>query len=175
MSTVWYFAYGSNMQSAPLRGRRGIEPTRASAARARGWRLVFDKPPLIPVGESFANIVPDATAEVLGVLYEISPSDLDHLDLTEGVLIGNYRRVATTVEPLFAEPAVTAFTLTSDRSDPALRPSTRYLQLLVDGAREHGLPRSYLAWLEAVPADPTSEEAARFRGLVDDLLKRPKS
>ena len=175
MSTIWYFAYGSNMQSATLRGRRGIEPTRASAARARGWRLVFDKPPLIPVGESFANIVPDATAEVLGVLYEISPADLDHLDLTEGVLIGNYQRVATKVELLFAERAVTAFTLTSDRRDPALKPSTRYMQLLVDGAREHGLPQSYLAWLEAVPADPTSEEAARFRSLVDDLLKRPKS
>jgi hypothetical protein len=56
---VWYFAYGSNMETATLRGRRGIEPLCALGARAAGWRLVFDKPPLVPVGEAFANIVPD--------------------------------------------------------------------------------------------------------------------
>src|SRR6266571_8462260 len=41
---VWYFAYGSNMQRATLCGRRGIEPLRALAARAAGWRLALDKP-----------------------------------------------------------------------------------------------------------------------------------
>jgi len=48
---IWYFAYGSNMQAATFRGRRGIEPLRALAARLPGWRLVLDKPPLVPVGE----------------------------------------------------------------------------------------------------------------------------
>src|SRR5262249_56866257 len=32
MSAVWYFAYGSNMQSATFRGRRRIPWTRAPAA-----------------------------------------------------------------------------------------------------------------------------------------------
>jgi len=80
---VWYFAYGSNMHTATFSGRRGIRPARALAARATGWRLVLDKPPLVPVGEAFANIVPDAAAEVLGVLYEIGPADLEHVALTE--------------------------------------------------------------------------------------------
>src|SRR5438128_6786183 len=128
MSTVWYFAYGSNMHGATFRGRRGIEPRRALAARARGWRLVFDKPPAIPIVGSFANIVPDSSAEVLGVLYEISEVDLEHLDLTEGVLISSYQRVSITVEPLSAAAQpVSAFTLTSDRRDSALQPSTYYL------------------------------------------------
>ena len=39
MSTVWYFAYGSNMQSATLRGRRGIAYRRALPARVPGWRV----------------------------------------------------------------------------------------------------------------------------------------
>src|SRR5438093_7822081 len=68
---VWYFAYGSNMETATLRGRRGIESLRALGARAAGWQLVLDKPPLVPVGEAFANIVPDAHAAVLGVLYDL--------------------------------------------------------------------------------------------------------
>ena len=67
---VWYFAYGSNMESATLRGRRGIEYNRAEAARAPGWRLVLDKPPLVSIGGAFANIVPDLAGEVLGVAFD---------------------------------------------------------------------------------------------------------
>src|SRR5262249_31220268 len=59
---MWYFAYGSNMQSDTLHGRRGIAFRRAVAVRAPGWRVVFDKPPLLPIGEAFANIVPDPDA-----------------------------------------------------------------------------------------------------------------
>ena len=123
---VWYFAYGSNMQRATLCGRRGVEPERALAARAAGWRLALDKPPLVAVGEAFANIVPDARAAVLGVLYELSPADWEHVELTEGVRIGNYRSVTVRALPL-SEPAleVDARTLTSDRRDPTLGPSAR--------------------------------------------------
>src|SRR5438876_7916341 len=125
----WYFAYGSNMESATLRGRRRIDFQRALPGRAVGWRLVFDKPPLVPIGQSFANIIPEAGAEVLGVLYEVSESDLHHIDLTEGVLVGNYQRGSIPVVPLTDMPdaPLTAFTLTSDRRDPSLQPSQRYM------------------------------------------------
>jgi ribosomal protein S12 methylthiotransferase accessory factor YcaO len=43
MSIIWYFAYGSNMQSATLRGRRGIEYRRALPGRLDWWRRVLDK------------------------------------------------------------------------------------------------------------------------------------
>ena len=52
---AWYFAYGSNMQTATFRGRRGIEFRRALPARVPGWRLVLDQPPLLPIGEGFAS------------------------------------------------------------------------------------------------------------------------
>jgi len=68
VSTVWYFAYGSNMQIATFRGRRGIAYRRAVPARLAGWRLVLDKPPLVPVGHAFANVVPDPAGAVVGVL-----------------------------------------------------------------------------------------------------------
>ena len=84
--TVFYFAYGSSMSTATFRGRRGIEFRSATAACARGYRLVLDKPALIGVKYAFANLRADASAEVWGVLYEITRSDLEHIDLTEGVL-----------------------------------------------------------------------------------------
>ena len=173
MTTVWYFAYGSNMQSATLRGRRGIQFLRAVPARATGWRLVFDKPPLVPIGEAFANIIPDAAAHVLGVAYEVSEEDLRYMELTEGVLLGNYERIAIRVEPLSDSlPPLTAFSLTSDRRDPSLRPSTRYMEAVISGAEEHGLPAEYVDSLRAVPATPPTSEGLLFRALMDEFLHR---
>jgi len=169
---AWYFAYGSNMQSATLRGRRGILFHRALSGRARGWRLVLDKPGLIPTGSAFANIIPDASAEVWGVLYQIDDTDLGHLDLTEGVLIGNYVRIEIPVVPSIANPPVSAFTLISDRRDPGLRPSTRYMGLLIAGAEEHGLPPDYVGFLRRIPAQPESPEGAALRPFIDAALRR---
>ena len=170
---MWYFAYGSNMETATLSGRRGIRFSAARAARAPGWRLVLDKPPLVPVGESFANIVPDPDAEVLGVLYEVTTRDLEHIELTEGVRIGNYRRVDIPVVSLVGPATgVVAATLVSDARDPALRPSLRYMTCLIAGAEEHGLPREWVAFLRAVPAGRESREAAEFRPLLDAVLRR---
>lgn len=162
------------MQSATLRGRRGIDFRRALAARAMGWRLVFDKPPLLPLKESYANIIPDPYAEVFGVLFEISDADAEHLDFTEGVLIDNYRRVEIDAQPLAATDGATlrAFTLTSERRSPDLQPSTRYMSLLIAGAEEHGLPAAHVQFLRAVPAVPESPEAAQLQPLVEDVMRR---
>ena len=170
---VWYFAYGSNMETATFSGRRGIAYRRAVPARIPGWRLVLDKPGIVPVGHGFANIVPDDAAAVLGVLYEIRTVELDHLDLSEGVLIGNYRRVEVVAETLTSRATkVGAQTFASDRRDVSLRPSTRYLACLIAGAREHGLPAAYVEWLRAVPACEESAETVAFRPLLDDALRR---
>jgi len=170
---VLYFAYGSNMQTATLSGRRGIAFRRSRPARAEGWRLVLDKPPMVSIGEGFASIVPDPAAMVIGVVYEITATDLEHVDLTEGVLIENYRRVEIPVTPLDAPDLVLHVqTLTSDRRDPSLRPSDRYMGLIVAGAEEHGLPADWIAYLRAIPTRPESVESKRFRPLLDDVMRR---
>src|SRR5262249_28197955 len=86
-ASVWYFAYGSNMQAATFRGRRGITPIRALPGRAPGWQLVLDKPGVVLARCGVASIVPAPGDEVLGVLYELAPADLAQVDLSEGVLI----------------------------------------------------------------------------------------
>jgi hypothetical protein len=173
---VWYFAYGSNMQPATFRGRRGIEPRDAVPARLDGWQLVLDKPPLLPMGCGMANVVPVAGAEVLGVAYAVTADDLAHVDLTEGVLIENYRRVAVAVTPLRGGAAFEAFTLTADRRDPSLRPSRRYMALLIEGAETHGVPAEWVAWLRACPAVDESPEELAVRRVIDQALgkKEPR-
>jgi hypothetical protein len=168
---AWYFAYGSNMQTATFCGRRGIAFRRAAAARAPGWRLVLDKPPLLPIGESYANIVPDPHGEVLGVAYEVTIDALESIDLSEGVLIGNYERRTVQVLPLVGDGVpLEVFTLVSDRSDASLRPSTRYMALLIEGALEHGLPADYVDFLRGISACEESSTASALRPLLEGAL-----
>src|SRR5262249_1910583 len=166
---MWYFAYGSNMQSETLRGRRGVPFRRAVAVRVRGWRVVFDKPPLFAVGEAFANIVTDVNAVALGVAFEVSEDDLAPIERSEGVMLGTYRRVEPAVEVLAACAAAPqrATSLASERRDPSLQPSTRYMALVVAGALEHGLPAEYVEQLRAVPAREPTAAARALRPLVD--------
>ncbi len=172
MSEVWYFAYGSNMQGDTFRGRRGIEWTRALPVRARGWRLVLDKPPLLPGATSYANIVPEPGTEVLGVAYHVTQAELAHIELTEGVQIGNYERVELDVTPLdAAAPPFRCFSLHSAKRAPELLPSARYVQLIVCGAEEHGLPAEYVAWLRAHPCRQETVAEQVLRAGLDQALR----
>jgi gamma-glutamylcyclotransferase len=175
VARISYFAYGSNMQRATFVGRRGIAPATAEPARAAGWRLVLDKPPLIPSSHGFANLVADRDGEVFGVLYALSDEDMAHVELTEGVALGNYRRVEIEVVRLAAALRPTrALTLISDERDPQLRPSTLYLARLIAGAEEHGLPAEWIARLRAIPTAPDSPAAAAARRIIDEALARLK-
>ena len=80
---------------------------------------------------------------------------------------------AHAAEPVsLGEPAleVVAWSLASDRRDPTLLPSERYMACLIAGAEEHGLPRDYVAWLGSLPTCAETPDAIRFRGLMDEVL-----
>jgi len=175
MTILWYFAYGSNMQRETFSGRRGITPRRALAARVAGWRLVLDKPPLIPMSQSFANLIPDAAAEVLGVLYEVTPDDYAHVEFSEAVPFGNYRRVEVESRPLASGAApVRAYTLVSERRAPDMRPSRRYVEMMVAGAVQHGLPIEWIDFLRGVPAGEESAADLKLRALLDRAMRKEK-
>jgi cation transport regulator ChaC len=156
--TSWYFGYGSNMSPAIFCGRRGMHPL----ASRWGWlddhALRFDLP-VGPGERGVANVVPVAGARTCGVLYLLASEECGRLDRTEGVHLGFYRRAPVQVLADGRE-LVAAFTYRSTFSDPRRKPSARYLGLLLDGARHHGLPAEYvsalerheLAWDERQPA-----------------------
>jgi gamma-glutamylcyclotransferase len=174
VSRTFYFAYGSNMDPATLRGRRGIEWTRAAPAVARGWRLAVDKPSLLGTGEAMATIDADPSGEVWGVLYDLAATDYEHLEFTEGVLIDHYRRTGIEVTPSHSwdAPLVEAVTLVSSHHDHTLKPTTRYMNLLVAGAMEHGLPQSWLDALRRIDAVEEKAEHAALRPAFDRAMRR---
>jgi len=143
---LWYFAYGSNMCADIFVERRGMRPSAATWGWLADFRLCFDLP-VGPGERGVANLICEPGTRTCGVLYRISAEEGERLDHSEGVPAGWYRRVAVTVST--AEGWITAFTYQSVFSSPGRKPSRRYLGLLLDGARAHGLPVEYLAALGA--------------------------
>ena len=144
---VWYFAYGSNMSPGTFLERRQMRPLEAVIGHVDGYRLCFD----IPIGpgeRGVANLQVDDGMRTHGVAYLLTHGDAERLDRTEGVPQGFYYRESVAVRLRDAR-VVAGFTYRSRISDATRKPSARYLGLLLDGARSHGLHADYVAYLEA--------------------------
>jgi hypothetical protein len=130
-------------------GRRGMNPDAREAGRLSGFRLAFDLPGIPLLEPAFANIHPEPTGHVQGVLWRLSAAELDRLDLQEG---GGevYERLPVSVEGR-ESGSVEAIVYRSRRTPTQKRPSRRYLRLLLTGAAENQLDGDYIQWLRTVP------------------------
>ena len=147
--TVWYFAYGANMHDSAFRDRRGMRPLEWRPGRVRGYRLRFNLEGR-PKGKAApANLCADSNAEAWGVLYRITRADLVHLDATEGVPGRRYRHLWLDAEDIDGHP-LKAVTYIADGLAADGNPSLRYITMLRDGARAHGLPEEWLRFLDEV-------------------------
>jgi gamma-glutamylcyclotransferase len=132
--TVFYFAYGSNMDSARLRSR-GISPLSRCHAILVGYVLMFNKVSTTNPLEGKANIALSAENEVEGILSEITGAELSRLDGYEGVSTQDYLR--TSVEVRLDDGSVrssTTYVAHPTKIRPNLRPTKQYLALLLAGA-----------------------------------------
>jgi AIG2 family protein len=139
---VWYFAYGANMDDGTFRVRRGIRAPECRPGRIKGYRLRFNLDGR-PRGKATpANLHPDPGAEVWGVIYRITRRDLLRLDSTEGVPGRGYRHDRD-------GRVVQVVTCMAQGNEVDGKPSLRYITLLRDGARAHGLPETHIRFLES--------------------------
>lgn len=158
--TLWYFAYGSNMSRAIFVEHRGMRPSETTWGWVEGYRLCFDLP-VGPGERGVANVIPAEGARTCGVLYRITAEEAERLDRTEGVHGGFYGRIAVCAGTAGAE-TIHAFTYHSSYASPGRKPSPRYMGLLLDGAREHGLPDDYVVFLQGFAlADDERRERRR--------------
>jgi gamma-glutamylcyclotransferase (GGCT)/AIG2-like uncharacterized protein YtfP len=139
-----YFAYGANMSAAVMLVNCP-EHRFVGAAVLAAHRLAFTRRSS-RTGTGVADVVRDADGEVWGALYELSVGDLAQLDRKEGLGVAYLRE---TVSVLTSDGARDALAYTVRVKEPVeVRPAAAYVRLLLDGAAERGLPRSYLASLE---------------------------
>lgn len=148
MTIAFYFAYGSNLASARLRERVPSAVARG-VARAPGYALHLDK--LGVDGSAKANLRPDPGPEagVWGAVYAIEATEWPLLDRCER----GYARIE--IDVWLADERIRVSTYRSDRLTDDPVPLGWYKRLMVDGAREHGLPEAWCARLAALPSRDT--------------------
>jgi cation transport regulator ChaC len=141
--TVWYFAYGSNMNRAQMRARAG-EILEEQSARLENYELLFNKK--ARGGSATANIHPAPGKTVHGVLYKIHEPVFRSLDRYEGVP-EHYRRIEVTVTTA-PGTKVPAQAYIATKVEKGLHPAPHYLRGILEGAEEHRLPGDYIAELK---------------------------
>lgn len=167
---MFYFAFGSDLDPEQMR-IRCPEHQHVGIAVLRDHRLAF--PRYSPLwGGGVASPQPAYGAEVWGVLFEISDQDLAALDAYKSFRVAQdphneFERKQTTVDLTRPEdgsiPRRVRAWLYEAHPSNASPPSARYLEAIVRGAKERGLPDEYVARLAALPVraeEPASEAPA---------------
>lgn len=146
--TLLYFAYGSNLYLSRMQ-RRVPSAMPVTVARLPHHRLEFRK--LGSDGSTKCNIALDENESVWGVVYRIRAAERELLDEAEGP---GYELIDIAVETP-EEGWLHAFTYRA-RPDCVGSgwPYTWYRDLVVQGARHHALPASYIARIADVTAVP---------------------
>ena len=163
-----YFAYGSNMH--PQRLEQRVPSSRALTwARLAHHRLCFHKNGKDGSGKCNVLFTGDARHQVCGVVYRMCAGERHLLDAAEGLGAGYDLTRQTVVCHQGHEHEVFFYVATPTHIDDRLQPFAWYKQLVVDGARAHGLPAHYLAQLREVVAvdDPDPVRAALHLGILD--------
>lgn len=138
---IFYFAYGSNMDSERMT-RRGIEVKNSYHVILHGWRLVFNKASASKK-QAFANIEP-GSGVVEGIVYEITEKDIELLDSFEGYLT-HYIRITLEVPVDNELKRVVVYIAREEMITTNLLPSKKYLDFLLAARRR--LSPEYVARL----------------------------
>jgi gamma-glutamylcyclotransferase len=171
MSSIRYFAYGSNMLSQWLRARCKFASV-SCVASVSGYRLALSKKS--NDGSGKATLVADPVTQVYGVVFDISSDDATELDRIEGRGRG-YERIDLVAlrHPEGPSISVTAYVAHEDFLESTLQPYDWYRDLIVTGAQQHNLPDDYVATLHAIQAlsdpEPTRRTALEARAILDGL------
>lgn len=150
-----YFAYGSMMDWDEI--RRTCPSARfVAVAFLPDHQLQFTRRSFSR-GCGVADAVPCAGKEVWGVIYDISESDLQELDHTEGyntarMLQENFyiREQRCVCSPGSNNEEVSVFIYFAVRQPNPPPPGEAYKNLLVTGAKRWHLPQHYLGELERI-------------------------
>jgi cation transport regulator ChaC len=139
-----YFAYGSVLSLAHAREwcashALDVAPFLAGEpARLDGYRLVFDVPSRFWAG-LVADLVPDPTAFVEGVVFAIDDATRIAVERKEGVATGLYREHEEDVHVGDRVVRASVFSAVPERRVAVGPGSQRYVEALVEGAKERGL------------------------------------
>lgn len=148
-ATFLYFGYGSNLSRRRL--HRSCPSARlVSSARLPDYRLAFTRRSE-RWGGGVADVLPAPGAEVWGVVWRITTEESDALDRQEGLHLDPpaYRRIELLVQPPTGEPLACRSYVVAAPSAEHIPPAAAYLDTMLSGARDGGLPEPYIEQIAA--------------------------
>lgn len=165
MSTVVYFAYGSNMSQRRLQARvpsAEFQGIGILAGHAIAFHMASNRD-----GSAKCDVIKSETATVYGALFKMAAAELSDLDACEGKGNGYERRIVTVENR--AGSHVDAWIYVATHTDPRVRPYTWYKYHVLEGAREANLPIEYQKFIEATKTvkDPDRQRASNELAIYD--------
>lgn len=158
-----YFAYGSNMSLAQMQQILG-DVRVVGCARLPQHKIGFYGHSVKWDG-AVETVVPDVDSDVWGVLYEVGAYDWDALDnFQDARLDGTGEYFHYPVE-VFDEHNVSRTATLYKKAElrEAKHPSTEYVEVMIAGAREQGVPQSYIDILQKIVSKSASYPVPRQR------------
>ena len=154
MTVDYYFAYGSNMNSARVENRN-MKFVSAQSGQLVDYQLAFNKRSTKYPGVAAANVIARPGSMTEGVLYQLTnPNQIEMMDPYEGYPI-RYDRLEL---PIIVDGGVCdgwVYTANSDHVQEGLRPAGWYLDHLLAG-RQY-LSNDYYQKLTQVECRPDSQ------------------
>jgi hypothetical protein len=153
-----YFAYGSNLDWVQMRQRCPLAKF-VCRAKLPAYQLAFT----IKDAErrcGVADVLPDKSKDVWGVVYELPSKEVKDLDKDEDYRPGKpYDQSEYTREDHYVwregdakQPLLVALYRGHPQLDPPL-PNDDYKDLIVNGAKHWNLPTEYIRQLESIRAE----------------------
>ncbi len=146
---VWFFAYGSAMNSTRLAGR-GVKFYSIEPAYIEKYQLKFNKRSVD--GTAKANIVPATDSKVYGLLYKLPKSELHKLDNIEGLTSGHYYRTTLQVTTPSGEVFMAEVYMANAKylvDDEKAFPSEQHISTVFNAAVKHKLDPDYINYLRS--------------------------
>jgi gamma-glutamylcyclotransferase len=161
--TRLYFAYGIILNLEKM-NQKCTKPRVLGIAKLANHKIGFYEHSVIWDG-AVETVVPDAQSDVWGVLYQLEPYAWDQLDNCEDVRLdgtGEYFHYPVEVFDEHNEVREASMYKKARLGEPKL-PSTEYLNIIIQGAKDQRLPESYIAMLQNIASKPASYVVPRIR------------
>ncbi|KAH9519965.1 hypothetical protein Btru_071374 [Bulinus truncatus] len=164
LATFKYFSYGSNL----LKERILINNPTAQVygtGKLHGYHLEFDTP--VGCGKSrwygaAATVRPKEGSFVYGVIWDVHLEDKDNLDSQEAY----YHPIEVDVESNGEKIKCRTYEMQKNTTGYSL-PSPHYKKVLIDGARQNGLPEEYIEYLESFEDNGVTDTPPNYRKVMD--------
>lgn len=160
---LYHFAYGSNMNVEQIRKRCSV-PRAVAVAKLADHRVAFFGYSGVWDG-AMETVIAAPGREVWGVVYALNFADRESLDAWQDVRIdgtGAYFHYPAEVTDTKGRVHSVLFYKKDILGDPQ-KPSREYLDFIVQGAIEHGLPAAYIEGLRQIESKKADYKVPRYK------------